>query len=60
MRRKQKMPAYTKRFCASGGVYARRNICANLQVCLPPEFLYPRLRQVAASCVSKQRECGRQ
>ena len=32
------------------GVYARRNICANLEVCRPPEPLWnPRLREAATT-----------
>ncbi|MDR0205982.1 MAG: hypothetical protein LBI45_01815 [Bacteroidales bacterium] len=31
-------------------VYARRNICANLEVCRPPEHLWnPRLREAATT-----------
>ena len=32
------------------GVYARRNICGNLEVCRPPEPLWnPRLREAATT-----------
>jgi len=35
------------------GVYARRNICANLQVHRPPEPLWnPRLREAATTLVA--------
>ena len=42
------------------GVYARRNICADLEVCRPPEPLWtPRLREAATTlCASGGQRSG--
>ena len=41
--------AHNERFHASG-VYARRQFCADLEVCRPPEHLWtPRLREAATT-----------
>jgi hypothetical protein len=46
---KEKRQQLTSGF-TQAGVYARRNICANLEVCRPPEPLWnPRLREAATT-----------
>ena len=42
------------------GVYARRQFCANLEVCRPPEPLWnPRLREAATTLTASGGRCVR-
>jgi len=43
------------------GVYSRRQFCANLEVCRPPEPLWnPRLREAATTLVAIWGQCGKE